>query len=116
MAYLNGVLSVSSEYSMSFDNAELDQKDKTVHRTGTISYSTGTYKEAREIAQNIAHGPYPCKIEALGIADTATQRGRATNTAAAFSSSLQITFYEKSVVNTDLSKNIDGVEEETSID
>lgn len=105
MAYLNGVLAVSSEYTMSFDNPALDEEDNTIHRTGTISYSTNTYKEAREIAQNIAHGPYPCKIDALGISDTVTQRGKAKNAATSFSSSLQVTFYEKLAANTDLSKN-----------
>lgn len=112
MAYLNGVLAVSSEYTMSFDDPKLSEEDKIVHRTGTISYNTKTYEQARGIAQSIAHGPYPCKIEALGINDIAAQQNGAKGRESAFSSNIQVTFYEKSTANTDLSGDAQTAEDQ----
>lgn len=89
MAYLNGVLMGTSEYNMSFETPSLSEEDSTIHRSGTISFTTGSYAEARSVIENIAHGPYPCEIQSFGITD---------NTAlsdAAVSSSVQVTFFEK---------------------
>lgn len=99
MAYLNGVLAASTDYNMSFDNPELSEDDGTVHRVGTISFGTGSYQEARAIAQNIARGPYPCQIDALQISDSKSQRGGSSGTGSAFTSSLQVTFFEKPTGN-----------------
>lgn len=99
MAYLNGVLATSTEYSMSFDNPELSEDDGTVHRVGTITYGTTSYEEARSIAQNIARGPYPCQIDALQIADSQSQRGRSGGAGGSFTSNLQVTFFEKPTGN-----------------
>lgn len=88
MAYLNGVLSGTRGYSMSFDNPALSEEDQTIHRTGTITFTTGSYAEARSVIQSIARGPYPCQIKALGINDGSSSSGGTTST------NLQLTFFE----------------------
>ena len=93
MAFLNGVLAGKPGFEMSFEDPVLDE-DGTVHRVGTINYGTASYEEAREVAVNIAHGPYPCRIDALAFTDTSKARSAST-TGGVFSNAIQVTFFEK---------------------
>ena len=94
MAFLNGVLAGKPTFTMSFEDPELGD-DGTVHRVGTINYTTGSYDEARQVAVNIAHGPYPCRIDALSFNDSSKSKSGSSSSGGAFTSSIQVTFYEK---------------------
>ena len=93
MAFLNGVLAGKPGFSMSFEEPAVAD-DGTVHRVGTISYGTGSYEEAREVAVNIAHGPYPCRIDALSFNDSSKAKS-GSSTGGVFSNTIEVTFYEK---------------------
>lgn len=109
MAYLNGVLGGTANYTISFSDPTTAE-DGTIHRSGTISYGCGSYEEARAVAQAIARGPYPCKIDALGISD-GTKGGRSTNNAPV-SANAQVTFFEDPTgTNTKDVKKDDGIPE-----
>lgn len=105
MAYLNGVLGATQGYDITFDEPTLSEEDGTIHRTGTISYETGSYDEARSIAENIARGPYPCLIEGLGISNKSSQGKSSSSDTPTFTSSLEVTFMEKPSSGTTLSKD-----------
>ena len=107
MAYLNGVLGATREYSISFDDPVIDEEDGMVHRTGTISFGTNSYAEARSVVENVARGPYPCKVENLGITDdtvNASKRG-GNSKASPVTTSIQVVFLEKPTANTNVSKD-----------
>ena len=97
MAFLNGVLAGKPGFTMSFEEPTVAD-DGTVHRVGTINYGTASYEEAREVAVNIAHGPYPCRIDSLAFADTSKAKS-ASNTGGTFSNAIQVTFFEKPTGN-----------------
>lgn len=107
MAFLHGVLGATQEYSISFDQPSVSEEDGTVHRSGNISYTTGSYAEARAIAQSIAQGPYPCEINALGITDNSAKSQGSNATA---KTNLQVTFYEKVNDNATVSSDSGGNE------
>lgn len=91
MAYLNGVLGSAQSYNMSFDTPAVDEDDGTVHRSGTITYNTASYADARSIAEAIARGPYSCEVTAIGITDNTVSNSSANDVV----TSLQVTFFEK---------------------
>ena len=101
MAFLNGVLAGKPGFSISFEDPELGE-DGTVHRVGTINYGAGSYEEARQVVENISRGPYPCRIDALGITDSSRSRS-GTSQGGSFTNSIQVTFFEKPTG--DFSKN-----------
>lgn len=100
MAYLNGVLSVTSSYSMSFD-APVKSEDGTVHRSGSISFSVSDYASARSVVNSIARGPYPCEIDSLGITDKNAGSG-SSGSSGAVSVNLQVTFLERISADTEI--------------
>ena len=91
MAYLHSVLSAAQSYDMSFDNPGLSKDDGTVHRSGTIRFNVGSYEDARKMVESIAHGPYPCQVDALSIG---SKKSRRSNEAVAFTANVQLTFFE----------------------
>lgn len=93
MAFLNGAMAGTKDYNLSFDEPELAEEGM-VHRVGTISFTTNTYQQARAVVQNIAHGPYPCTIKTLGIADKAKE-GSSASTDASFQTNMEVDFLEK---------------------
>jgi len=93
MAYLNGVLSVTSTYSMSFDSPS-KADDGTVHRSGSISYSVADYDSARSVVNSIARGPYPCEVDSIGITDRNVGSG-SSSSSGAVSVNMQVTFLER---------------------
>ncbi len=102
MAYLNGVLSSAQGYSMQFDTPELSEDDGTMHRSGLITFTTGSYAEARSIAEAIARGPYPCEINSLGITDKSADGSKTSD--APVSASVGVTFFEKATSNANTAK------------
>lgn len=102
MAYLNGVLASSTDYSMSFDNPEISEDDGYVHRTGTITFNADSYKSARSIAEAIARGPYPCQVDALGVTDNSVQKKGSGKSESLVVSSMQVTFLEEAPEDSEL--------------
>lgn len=101
MAFLNSTLAGSQDFTISFDDPTLED-DGLIHRTGTIQYGSGSYNEARDIALNIARGPYPCKIDSLAISDSTKKSGGAkvsSSVQGAFQSNMVVTFFEKPTAN-----------------
>ena len=94
MAFLNSVLAGKPGLTLSFEEPKVSD-DGTVHRAGTINYDTGSYEEAREVVVNIAHGPYPCRIESLSIGDKSKGKSSSSSSGGAFSNAIQVTFFEK---------------------
>ncbi len=94
MAYLNALLGATPDYDISFEAPVLNEEDSTVHRSGTISFDTNTYAEARSIVESIARGPYPCQVDALGITDKTKQKNSSKDKAPV-TTNLQLTFFEK---------------------
>lgn len=112
MAFLNSTLAGSRGFTVSFDDPTLGD-DGLVHRTGTITYGCGSYDEARNIASNIAHGPYPCKVDSFAIADTSKKNGGgapvSSSIQGAFQNTMVLTFFEKPTANmTNVSKEESG--------
>lgn len=110
MAYLNGVLSSSTGYSMSFDNPAVSEDDGSVHRVGTISYTADSYKSARSIAESIARGPYACQVTALSISDESSQATKSGKSSEAVSASLQVIFLEEAPEGMKLQTEDEGVQ------
>ena len=106
MAFLNGTLSATDNYSMSFDNPSIAD-DGTVHRLGTITFTIEDYKSARSVVEAIARGPYPCKVSALGVADKTVD---SSNGSGDVSVNMQVTFFERITAETDLEKEDEGTE------
>lgn len=98
MAYLNAVLGSTHDYDIAFEAPTLNEEDSTVHRAGTISFDTNTYAEARSVVQSIAHGPYPCQVDALGITD-ATKQKNVSKDKAPVTTNMEVTFFEKPTKN-----------------
>lgn len=105
MAFLYGLLGSTQKYNMSFDTPELSDEDGTVHRTGTISFSVGSYAEARAIIESIAHGPYTCEVTSFGITDNTVKGEKADATV---DGSLEVTFFEKATSKASASKSEDS--------
>lgn len=104
MAYLNGVLSVTSSYSMSFD-APTKADDGTVHRSGSINYSVADYASARSVVNSIARGPYSCRIDSLGITDKNVGSDSSKGSGSAVSVNLQVTFLERITAGTEVEED-----------
>ena len=95
MAFLNGVMSTMKSYDMKFEEPTFSEEDKTVHRSGTISFDASTYEQAREAVQNIARGPYPCQVDALSVVEQKNASSNAGEGASTtFSTTLELTFFE----------------------
>lgn len=95
MAYLQSVLG-ATRYNISFDDPTYSEEDQTVHRSGTVSFETTSYEQARAISQQILRGPYPCQCDAFSIDDatlSAKANGSAQNSAKV-SVTLEVTFFE----------------------
>lgn len=99
MAYLNSVLSGTRGYSMSFEDPTMSEEDNMVHRSGTITFSSTSYEEARSVVESIAHGPYPCHIDAMGIADSSVGSTSSSSNDSPVTTNLQVTYLEKPTGN-----------------
>lgn len=106
MAYLNGVLGGTQGYSMSFDKPSLSEEDGTVHRSGTITFTSASYEDARSVIQAIAKGPYPCQIDALGITDGNVSGSQGSG--GVVNANLQVTFFENPTTNLNSSSSSSG--------
>lgn len=106
MAYLNGVLSSTKKYSMSWNKPELNE-DNSVHREGSISFECESYEAARSIAQNIEHGPYPCYISALSIKDDSKTGKSSSQTTKA---QLEVVFFEHPTEKMQVEKKSNEIE------
>lgn len=95
MAYLNGVLGATQDYTISFDTPVLGEEDNTVHRSGIITFNTGSYAEARSIIEAIVRGPYPSEVNAFGITDTSAQGKNTKEGEGPVTTSVDVTFFEK---------------------
>lgn len=95
MAYLNGVIPSDREYTIDFDDPVIAE-DGTVHRVGQITYETGSYEEARAVAQNIALGPYPCTVDSLSIVKKSKGGSSSDQN---FTTTGKLTFIEKNTGN-----------------
>ena len=101
MAYLHSVLAATQSYDISFANPSISDDDGTVHRSGSIKYTIGSYEEARRVAENIARGPYPCQVDALSIA--AKKSSKSSETATSYTATMQVTFFENPPADGDVS-------------
>lgn len=99
MAYLHSVLGVAQSYDMSFDKPGISKDDGTVHRSGAIRFDVGSYEEARNMAESIAHGPYPCQVDALSIV---AKKSRKASEASSFTANMQVTFFENPPADSDI--------------
>lgn len=105
MAYLHSVLGAAQSYDMSFDNPGLSEDDGTVHRSGAIRFDVGSYEEARKMAENIAHGPYPCQVDALSIG---AKKSRKSSEASLYTANMQVTFFENPPADSKVSAEKDS--------
>ena len=98
MAFLNGALGGTKGYDISFDDPALDDSDGYVHRSGTISFNSASYSDARSVIDAIARGPYPCRVDGVGVVDdsskASSKTGNTTNDAPVVVN-LQLTYFEK---------------------
>lgn len=92
MAYLNGVLQSSNNYSMSFDTPYLSDSDQSMHREGSIQFDTSNYESARSVTEAIARGIYPCRVKALAISES--NRRNSSNVVSNYTASMEVTFVE----------------------
>lgn len=68
MATLNGTLSVTNNFSLSFD--DLDGSEAGMVKRGvTLSFTCENYTQARGVIDALAQGEYPCSIESVSITD-----------------------------------------------
>jgi hypothetical protein len=102
MAFLNGILGGTKGYTINFDDPVLDETDGYVHRSGTITFNSSSYTDARGVIDAIARGPYPCRVDGVGVVDdsvkTNTKSSNTTNDAPVVVN-LQLTYFEKPTGN-----------------
>ncbi len=65
MESLNLILRSAMEYNISFVEANVESH--IVRRDVSLSYQCATYKQAKEILQNIHDGKYPCIIKDVSL-------------------------------------------------
>ena len=68
MAELNGILSQASTYSLSFDQLAWTD-DGLVSRGASLTFSCGSYAQAKSILVALYSGTYPCQIDSLSLSD-----------------------------------------------
>jgi hypothetical protein len=124
MAELNGVLSATSEYSLKFEDAN-GSKDSSkssgsssssssksstgssasssnVFKRGVnLTYSCGSYQEARVILNSLVHGSFPCSIDDFTLTDNTVNQstggsnaGSGSSSSKKYSAAVHLTFYE----------------------
>ena len=98
MSELNGIMSKTAAYTLSFDALDFESSKDYVLRGVTVDYSCDSLKAAEEVVGDLANGKFPCSIDSVSISDkTAGARTRVTSVAGAapVSASVHITFFEK---------------------
>lgn len=66
MAQLNGILALSNEYNLSFQEPTV-QSDGTVRRVISMSFSCADYTTARTILEALANNQWRCLVNNLSI-------------------------------------------------
>lgn len=98
MAFLNGVLDSTEDYTMSFEDPVIGEETSLVQRAGTITYKSNSYDDAHSVVEAIAHGPYPCRVDAVSIDD----KTESDSKDGAVTTTVQVTYLEKPTENTKL--------------
>lgn len=66
MSQLNGILSASQEYSLSFEDPKIEE-DGTVRRKVSLQYTCADYASAKKIAKDLATGQWRCLENSLAF-------------------------------------------------
>lgn len=92
MAQLNGILALSNEYNLSFQEPTV-QADGTVRRVISMSFSCANYSVARVILENLANNQWRCLVSNLSISasEDFTQESVSVSATVTFFESTQIT-------------------------
>lgn len=98
MAELNGIMSSTTTYTLSFD--ELDTKTSAgyVLRGVNITYGCPTLSAAESVVRALSDGSFPCSIDSVSISDSSVKgSSRVTGTAGVgvVSATIHATFFEK---------------------
>lgn len=66
MMELHAILSAASDYSLSFSTVDAEN-GAIVRRDIALSFSSGTYEEAKAILQNLQNSAYRCMLDTVNI-------------------------------------------------
>lgn len=66
MAQLNGILALSNQYSLSFQDPTV-QSDGTVRRVISMSFSCSNYDTARTILESLSNSQWRCLVNNISI-------------------------------------------------
>lgn len=91
MAQLNGILALSSEYNLSFQEPTV-QENGTVRRVISMSFSCEDYDTARSILESLSNCQWRCLVSNLSIS------GSEDFTQGGVSVSATITFFESTQI------------------
>lgn len=69
MSQLNGILSASEKYSLSFTDPKIE-KDGTVRRTVSMDFSCKDYASAKSIIKSLSSSQWRCLISSVSIAQS----------------------------------------------
>lgn len=92
MAQLNGILALSNEYNLSFQEPTV-QEDGTVRRVITMSFSCSDYDTARGILESLTNCQWRCLVSNLSVS------GSEDFTQGGVSVSATITFFESTQIS-----------------
>lgn len=91
LTMLYGILSTTKDYSLSFQDPNVEA-DGTVRRHISMSFSTDTYEDAKEVLQQLSDCPWRCLISNLSIT------GDEDMLKSGVSVSVNITFFERAII------------------
>lgn len=98
MSELNRILSVTTNYSLSFDELDTETSPEYVLRGVTADFTCDSFASAEAVVTALARGQFACNIDSVAISDSSAGRVARISGATgpvAVTASVHITFFEK---------------------
>ncbi len=98
MAELNGILGITTTYSLAFDDLDTATSTEYVLRGVTIDYGCDSFIAAENVVRALAKGKYPCSIDSVQITDSSVNllsRVPTGEIAGDMKAKVHVTFFEK---------------------
>ena len=69
MAELNGIMGMTSTYTLAFDDLDTETSTEYVLRGVTVDFGCDSFVTAENVIRALAKGHYPCSIDSVQITD-----------------------------------------------
>lgn len=96
MIFLDDVMEVTTDYSLSFQPVHTEQDARVVRRVISMSFTCPSYPDARTVAERLRDSPFRCQVGDLSLAPVGMGEGAeiADVTAGPVQVLLTVTFFE----------------------